>query len=114
MSLKICAQCETSFECSSQDSTPCWCADLPAILPLYPNNGCLCSKCLRSRINVEIESFANDVKQGKRENTAIEHSSDKMKEQIDYYMENGFLVFTKWYHLKRGRCCGNGCRHCPY
>ena len=32
----------------------------------------------------------------------------------DYYMENGKFVFTAYYHLKRGRCCGNGCRHCPY
>jgi hypothetical protein len=32
----------------------------------------------------------------------------------DYYMENGLLVFTKKYHLKRGYCCKSGCRHCPY
>ncbi|MEZ0130904.1 DUF5522 domain-containing protein, partial [Flavobacterium sp. LBUM151] len=19
-----------------------------------------------------------------------------------------------WFHLKRGTCCGNNCRHCPY
>jgi hypothetical protein len=31
-----------------------------------------------------------------------------------YYMENGFLVFTEKFHLRRGYCCGNGCRHCPY
>ncbi len=31
-----------------------------------------------------------------------------------YYMENDFLVFTEKYHLKRGYCCNNGCRHCPY
>lgn len=24
------------------------------------------------------------------------------------------LVFTEIYHLKRGVCCGSGCRHCPY
>jgi hypothetical protein len=35
-------------------------------------------------------------------------------ENIDFYWENGFLVFTENYHLKRGYCCGNGCRHCPY
>jgi hypothetical protein len=23
-------------------------------------------------------------------------------------------VFTAQHHLKRGYCCGNGCRHCPY
>ena len=26
----------------------------------------------------------------------------------------GFTVFTELAHLRRGRCCGNMCRHCPY
>lgn len=33
----------------------------------------------------------------------------------DYYStEEGYVVFTESYHLKKGYCCGNGCRHCPY
>jgi hypothetical protein len=32
----------------------------------------------------------------------------------DFYMENGLMVFTAAYHLKRGFCCNSGCRHCPY
>lgn len=35
-------------------------------------------------------------------------------ENVDYYIENGLYVFTETYHLKRGSCCGSGCRHCPY
>lgn len=31
-----------------------------------------------------------------------------------YYNEGGFLVFTEKYHLQKGVCCGNGCKHCPY
>ena len=31
-----------------------------------------------------------------------------------YFDENGLMVFTSLYLLKRGYCCGNGCRHCPY
>lgn len=31
-----------------------------------------------------------------------------------YYVENGRLVFTARYLLGRGKCCGSGCRHCPY
>lgn len=27
---------------------------------------------------------------------------------------SGFLVFTEVAHKKRGKCCGSGCRHCPY
>ena len=32
----------------------------------------------------------------------------------DYYVEEGLVVLTEKYHLQRGYCCGNGCRHCPY
>lgn len=33
----------------------------------------------------------------------------------DYYTEeNGLMVFTAQYHLRRGYCCKNNCRHCPY
>jgi hypothetical protein len=31
-----------------------------------------------------------------------------------YYNEQGFVVLTEKYHLKKGYCCGNGCKHCPY
>ena len=31
-----------------------------------------------------------------------------------YYNEQGFIVLTAKYHLDRGHCCANGCRHCPY
>jgi hypothetical protein len=30
-----------------------------------------------------------------------------------YYLENGAVVFTALFHLERGTCCGNKCRHCP-
>jgi hypothetical protein len=32
----------------------------------------------------------------------------------DFYLERGLMVFTAAYHLRRGFCCGNRCRHCPY
>jgi hypothetical protein len=32
----------------------------------------------------------------------------------DYYMENGYRVMTERYLIRRGYCCSNGCRHCPY
>lgn len=31
-----------------------------------------------------------------------------------YYSDEGYLVFTEQYLRKRGYCCQNGCRHCPY
>ncbi len=41
--------------------------------------------------------------------------NDILKEGADfYYNENGFVVLTEKYHLEKGFCCGNGCKHCPY
>ncbi len=31
-----------------------------------------------------------------------------------YHTPEGYVVFTEKYLLKRGYCCQNGCRHCPY
>ncbi len=34
---------------------------------------------------------------------------------IDYYLnEDGNFVFTEKYHLQRGHCCKNECKHCPW
>ncbi len=41
--------------------------------------------------------------------------SKALTEQEDFYFnEQGLVVLTKSYHLKKGYCCGNGCTHCPY
>ena len=32
----------------------------------------------------------------------------------DFYMDHGLMVLTSRYHLRRGYCCEQGCRHCPY
>jgi hypothetical protein len=31
-----------------------------------------------------------------------------------YYNEQGFIVLTELYHLQKGFCCGNACKHCPF
>lgn len=38
----------------------------------------------------------------------------KLEPEDFYYSEEGFIVFTEKYHLKRGYCCKSGCKHCPY
>lgn len=38
----------------------------------------------------------------------------KYKEGVHYYMDGERVVFTALFHIERGSCCGNGCRHCPY
>ena len=38
----------------------------------------------------------------------------KINDDKLYYFEDGLLVMTEKYHLERGYCCENKCRHCPY
>lgn len=40
--------------------------------------------------------------------------SKDLKNNVDYYIEGERVIFTALAHIKRGSCCGNGCRHCPY
>jgi hypothetical protein len=60
-----------------------------------------------------------------REKQAKANDSDKdadlskqkdaeLQEGVDYYVEDGLLVFTAAFLRKRGYCCESGCRHCPY
>lgn len=37
-----------------------------------------------------------------------------MSDDEDYYMDHGLMVLTPRYLLRRGYCCEQGCRHCPY
>lgn len=49
-----------------------------------------------------------------KEKSKSVHVTAPLVEGEDYYLENGLMIFTARYHLRRGYCCGNGCRHCPY
>jgi hypothetical protein len=55
----------------------------------------------------------------KNEEDSVQATSDErdvgpLVEGVDYYLENGMLVFTSYFLKRRGYCCENGCRHCPY
>ncbi len=41
-------------------------------------------------------------------------SMSELIESEDFYWEGPYMVFTAQYHLRKGQCCGSGCRHCPY
>lgn len=83
---------------------PCWCAtaEMPVeLLALVPENArnraCICVNCL--------EKFHA------RQSGFRPHSASAG----DFYFDDeGRMVFTAAYHLRRGFCCGSGCRHCPY
>jgi len=105
-----CAQCGATFAC--RRSKACWCAAYPPLLAAGAATDCLCPNCLHGRVAEAVEAFVADYAAGKVENTAPRYDCDpkQLLEGIDYYLERGRYVFTTWYHLKRGVCCGSGCR----
>ena len=55
------------------------------------------------------------------ENKEPEHNSKRRPndseifvEGVDFVFENGLMVLTAHFLKKRGYCCDNGCRNCPY
>jgi Family of unknown function (DUF5522) len=40
--------------------------------------------------------------------------TDKFSKEDYYLSDEGFIIFTEIYHLKRGYCCQSGCKHCPW
>ncbi len=48
--METCSECGESFGCGNvEGKTSCWCADLPAVMPVT-DAGCLCPKCLKAEI----------------------------------------------------------------
>lgn len=76
--------------------------------------GCLCRPCLEAvaRLYRDREAAENGV--AKIREAAIERKDFAAIEEDFYLDEHGNTVFTASYHLKRGTCCQNGCRHCPF
>lgn len=83
-------------------ASACWCrvVDIPpALLERIPDHArdmaCICHACVaRERRREPKASLARPGE--------------------SYFTDDGRFVFTARYHLRRGYCCGNGCRHCPY
>ena len=74
----------------------------------------LCPKCLRQAIQESggpCISTANSVQPLRQ---AVVDTKYSLVEGEDYYSEGEMIIFTARYHLRRGYCCENGCRHCPY
>ena len=115
---KKCPSCSSSFSCGDMKSASavCWCNNYPPIVALDFSQDCLCPKCLHQKILEKTINYVKEIaEKGIEHNTAANlKSSTEFIPDIDYYIENGFWVFTAWHHLKRGNCCKSGCRHCPY
>lgn len=110
-----CPRCSSSFECAGCLSADCWCMAYPAIFACAADAKCVCSACLTvmtaEHINTHIDTkTVHDT----APTTATACEGMPLIENLDYTIENGHWVLSRWYLLKRGDCCGNACRNCPY
>jgi hypothetical protein len=108
-----------------RDVDECWCKTFPRLPEneVISDEGCICPSCLGRRLEVilqkEIEAHGVDGLISLAQpalpdaNTAIPECH-ALEEFIDYRLEDGAYVFSAWFHLKRGYCCGSGCRNCPF
>ncbi len=114
---KNCSSCFAPFTCGDTPEAACWCNQYPAIFKLDITKDCLCTSCLHLATVQKIEVYVAQIAATGIENNSAASAlkpSTGLLLGIDYYIENGFWVFTAWHHLKRGTCCKSGCRHCPF
>lgn len=100
---KHCERCGNTFTCNASSISNCWCGEVQVsaaarstIAAQYLD--CLCAACLQELSQPPKPLSRQELLQG-------EHY---------YFNEKGLMVFTSAYLLRRGYCCQNGCKHCPY
>ena len=118
---KSCNRCQTSFECSGCTSSACWCMNYPVIFNCASVDAtnsaedCVCPQCLTHKTQAHItQTIDLQVVHSTSPPKALACKGLPLIEGLDYTIENGLWIFTRWYFLKQGKCCGNACRNCPY
>lgn len=105
---KSCPKCSTILECKVGDILNCECnIDLHQATKEFLTKtsfDCLCADCLKQINELGLLSQKHQFPIQK----------EFFIEGLHYYTENNYWVFTELYHLLRGYCCKNGCRHCVY
>ncbi|HSZ25535.1 MAG TPA: DUF5522 domain-containing protein [Cytophagaceae bacterium] len=107
---KSCSSCQAVFQCGcTSNPKNCWCIHFPTFSSPLPDLDCFCPECLKKLTTEKV----NHYKKTLADTNQLAKAGDLL-EGIDFYTEKDTLVFTAWFHIQRGFCCRNGCRHCPY
>lgn len=106
---ETCSRCNEGLECNVNDIENCNCSKIelkPETTEFLKKTHykCLCNGCLE-KLNY-FETLDKEYKHPTIPAEFVPH--------IHYYIENGFWVFTEFFHYQKGKCCQNGCRHCAY
>ena len=66
------------------------------------------------RSNCTVSPEANTIIQKDGSKITLVAYGNEQESYIEFFNENGYMVFTELYHKLRGYCCNSGCKHCPY
>jgi hypothetical protein len=103
-----CPLCGAANECQlcspAAYKGSCWCVQtqipealLAQVPPDLKKKACICRAC--------VMKFQRKKSNGETAQKILPG---------DFYFDRGLMVLTADHHLRRGYCCANGCRHCPY
>jgi hypothetical protein len=74
-----------------------------------------CPSCLSEAINQKIDSLVREKGMEEFQKFVEPHRTQtKLVKNVYYTINDGLYVFSKWYLIKQGDCCNNGCKNCPY
>jgi hypothetical protein len=109
MPTENCSRCNNTLECQVTDIQNCDCTsislkDETKEFLKKTHYKCLCNECLQQ---LDYFTVLN-------EQYPYPTAPSEFVPHIHYYIENGYWVFTEFYHYQKGQCCKNGCRHCAY
>lgn len=109
MKEKRCPRCKKQFKCLVEDIENCDCRKIALSKELKfflskTSYNCLCNECLD-----ELKTLTS---QASKEQLPI--SKNNYIDGKHFYIENNLLVFTEYFHIVKGTCCRNACRHCAY
>ncbi len=76
-----------------------------------------CSSCLKKHVRLQIEkeidALSYDDIKGKNKFNNIDFARELI-DGIDYDTIGEKIIFSRFYLVRRGYCCHNKCKNCPY
>ncbi len=111
-----CSECSQPLTCLS--SGDCWCNSYPKLMDLDDAKTCLCAKCLELALAKKILDNNKQLSSEQMKEVGALGEPEQLIQDLHYTMEivkgKRLMMLSKWYLLRRGYCCDNGCRNCPY
>lgn len=119
---RSCCKCQTSYtetkEVKAQRTCLATILEYGNIEPSIQQNACvsclikLANKIVNEQVDtVQVHTFRPKFAK-KYEDL---HHNKFLIEGIDYQTDaRGRWILSRWHLLKREKCCGSGCRNCPY